>query len=98
MEAMIETIKLAVADGATGEAKKAGADACRTILAALDAEPGVALAVTTPAASPLAGIDPTQLLDLVIAKLQTVVGDEPTTAKPAGGYRVQIVPVPGAKR
>lgn len=99
MEAMIETIKLAVADDATSEAKQAGAAACRAILAALETEPGVALAVAQPVAqSPLAGVDPTQLLDLVIAKLRSVVGEDAASNPTKPGYRVQIVPVPRGER
>jgi len=98
MDAMIETIKLAVADGATSDAKKAGAEACRAILLALKAEPGTALVPAAGTVSPLAGLDITQVLDLAIAKLRSVVGEDAARVQPGGGYRVQIVPVPGAKR
>jgi len=98
MDAMIETIKRAVADDATSDAKKAGTQACRAILLALEAEPGTALVPAAGTVSPLAGVDITQVLDLAIAKLRSVVGEDVASAQPAGGYRVQIVPVPGANR
>jgi hypothetical protein len=52
METLIEQIQVAVASDATDEARAAGAQACRTILAALEATPGEALA--SPAAAPQA--------------------------------------------
>ena len=116
MEAMIEAIKLAVLDGATDEAKRAGAEACRTLLTALEAEPGSALVPpSAPGSAPgganrpalamrstrptnlLAGLDVTQILDLVIAKLRSAVGEEIAEARSAEGYNVQLIPVPGRK-
>lgn len=44
MTEMIEAIRAAVADGATPEQKELGAQACRTILAALGAERGKTMA------------------------------------------------------
>jgi hypothetical protein len=79
---LIESIRTAVAEGATVEARATGASACRTLLAALDAKPGEVIAVTAPPqpASPittvlgaLRGVPPEQLLDLVIAKLRSLV-------------------------
>ena len=40
MNELIESIRVAVATEASAEQKLAGAQACRTILAALDTEPG----------------------------------------------------------
>ncbi len=40
MEQMIDSIRVAIADGATAEQKAAGAQACRTIMTALEAEVG----------------------------------------------------------
>ena len=117
MEAMIEAIKLAVLDEASDEAKRAGAEACRTLLAALEAEPGSALVPpsapgsalaganpgpalamrSTPPTNLLAGLDVTQILDLVIAKLRSAVGEEIAEARSAEGYNVQLIPVPGRK-
>lgn len=73
MQEMIESIRAAVADGATAEQKTAGAVACRAILAALEAEAGKAIALPgAPTANALAGIPPDQALDLLIARLSAV--------------------------
>jgi len=98
---LIDTIRQAVTDG-TPEQKTAGADACRTLLAALAAEPGRPLAPPQPP-SPLdvlSKVDPGQALDLFIAKLRAAV---PETAQPQPerrrGFKVRLVPVQrGGKR
>ena len=65
MQELLEAIQRAVAEDASAEQKAAGAQACRTILTALEAEPGKPLALPSgPAPQPLAGIDPDQALDL----------------------------------
>ncbi len=74
MDEMIDAIRGAVAEGATAEQKVAGAQACRTILTALEAEVGKAITLSgAPVPSPLAGISPDQALDLLIAKLSSMV-------------------------
>ena len=90
MQEMIESIRVAVMDGATPEQKAAGAVACRAILAALDAEPGKSITLPgAPPPSPLAGISPDQALDLLIARLSAVAearqaaAAPPPSAKPA---------------
>ena len=102
MEELIGTIRVAVADQATADQKAAGAQACRTILAALDAEPGKPLgAPAPPPPSPLAGIDPTQALDLLIARLQAALppdaeGEPAATTAARPGLRIALVsPPPG---
>jgi hypothetical protein len=80
---LIEMIRAAVASDATAEARAAGADACRTIMTALGATAGEPLAVpassspSNPMATAIAALvrstPPDQLLDLVIAKLRTLV-------------------------
>src|SRR5690606_23664427 len=82
MHELIEAIRGAVAEDATAEAKQAGARACRTILAALETEPGQPLAPTpaavTSAPNPLAaltGLDLERALDLVIARLRAALPD-----------------------
>ena len=98
MTELIETIQLAVADDATSEAKQAGANACRTLLAALEPSPTTALAAPTPArTSPLAGMDATHVLDLAIAKLRAMANDAEAPSRPQTGYRVQLIPVPRSK-
>ena len=100
MQSLIETIQIAVADGATAEQKAAGAVACRTLLAALEAKPGVPLVAAPDApTSPmqmLARLEPDQALDLVIAKLRAAV---PAAVPPekSQGFKVQLLHVPGVK-
>ena len=73
MTEMIEAIRAAVADGATPEQKELGAQACRTILAALGAERGKTMAVPgAPQPHPLAGITVDQALTLLITRLTTI--------------------------
>ena len=74
-ENLIESIRAAAAEGSTPEARAAGANACRALLAAL--EPPVP---ATPPRLPVAAIaaaiknvPPDQLADLLIAKLRTLV-------------------------
>ena len=103
MQEMIEAIRVAVADGATPEQKVHGASACRAILVALDAEPGKPIVLPgVPAPNPLAGIDPGQALDLLIAKLTAALPKDdggPTTpaansAAERPGLRIAFVPPP----
>ncbi len=90
-DTLIESIRTAVSEGASAEARAAGADACRTLLAALDTRPGQPLAPQAPIApavsqqvamlaSALRGMPMDQLADLLIAKLRTLVpaGQQPT--------------------
>ena len=107
MQALIETIRTAVADDASPEQKSAGAQACRTILAALAAVPGQPIALTgAPVASPLAALGPDRVLDLLIARLRAALPAEhapavaPAVAPPdlSRGPRIAIVsPPPSGK-
>jgi hypothetical protein len=81
MEELIETIRAAVANDASTEKKTAGVVACRTILTALDTEPGKPLAMpsvlppTLPSATPklpISQLSLDQMLDLMIARLTVV--------------------------
>jgi hypothetical protein len=101
MHELIEVIRAAVAEDATAEVKAAGAQACRTILAALEPEPeppAAAQAVAGPPANPLAalaGLDIDRALDLVIARLRAALPEDKRAAlgeRP--GMRIQLVPVP----
>jgi hypothetical protein len=108
MEDLIEAIRLALADGATDQAKTAGADACRMILTALEPKPADSMA--EPVAEPLLpvaqivgamrGLQPEQLLDLAIARLRAAL--PAGTAVPAvEPLKFNLVPVParvGPKR
>jgi hypothetical protein len=100
MDQLIDSIRAAIADGADDAAKQAGANACRAILAALEARHGEPLASKPAAASPIAttfaalrGVPPEQLLDLVIAKLRSKL---PADAKLAASRPVafQLLPLP----
>jgi hypothetical protein len=83
MEALIETIRAAVVPEATAEARATGANACRTILSALEATAGQPLAaqVASPpnasqiasAVSALRGVPAEQLLDMAIARLRAAL-------------------------
>lgn len=103
MQELLESIRASVTADATAEQKTAGIQACRTILAALEAEAGKPL---TPPGGPapaaaIGGIDPGQALDLLIARLQAALPSEPadedgarSAARP--GLRIALVtPPPG---
>jgi hypothetical protein len=98
MEALIESIRAALAPEATTEARASGAEACRRILTALEPA-GEAVAATAAApdliatiAAAVRGMPADQLLDVAIAKLRSAVpaGAEVTPAKP---LNFQFVPV-----
>ncbi len=99
MQALIETIQAAITDGATAEQKHAAAVACRTLLAAFDAEAGKPIEPPSTTAAPvsplsvLGRLEPDQALDLLIAKLRSVV---PTAVQPerARGFKVRLLQVP----
>ncbi|HWO25873.1 MAG TPA: hypothetical protein VNO30_44365 [Kofleriaceae bacterium] len=85
MTEMIEAIRAAVADGATPEQKANGAQACRTILAALGAEPGKPIVLPgVPQPHPLAGITADQALALLIARLTTIAEAKETATANTG--------------
>lgn len=103
MDDAITAIRTAVADGATAEQKAHGAAACRAILAALGAEPGKPIAMAgAPVPHPLAGIDPGQALDLLIAKLTAALPKDedkarqatPTAPPDPRGLRIAFVAPP----
>ena len=78
MTDLIDCIRTALADGATPEAKQAGAAACCAIYAALSPPPGVPM--SNPHASPRPNVD--QILDLAIGKLRSMLpaDAQPTTS------------------
>jgi hypothetical protein len=105
MQEPLEAIQRAVAQDASAEQKATGAQACRMILTALEAEPGKPLALQSgPALQPLAGIDPDQALDLLIARLLASLPAEdapaPRVWRPeTSGLRLALVrPPPGPPR
>jgi|GEM_PF-3654527 len=85
---LIETIAAAVAPEATPTQRQAGAEACRTLLAVLEARPGEPMRPpSAPAPAPMAtpAIAGMQFLELLVAKLQAgapkadKTADEPTS-------------------
>lgn len=104
MQELIESIRTAVAEGATAEQKATGAQACRTILAALDSQPGKPIVLPgVPQAHPLSRLSLDQVLDLAIARLTQIAAareiqqaQPTTTAQPAPtaqrGPRIPMVP------
>ena len=84
MNELIEAIRTAVAEGATTEQKAVGVQACRTIAAALDTEPGRPLVL--PGVSPVqttSRVSIDQVLDLMIARLSLVAKESEHESKPA---------------
>jgi hypothetical protein len=83
MSELIEAIRAAIAQGATAEQKAIGAQACRTILTALDAEPGKPIVLPgAPKPHPLSGITVDQALDLAIARLTMVANAQDAATVP----------------
>jgi hypothetical protein len=81
MNELIDAIRAAVVDGATSDQKMIGVQACRTIMTALDAEPGKPIALPgAPKPHPLNGLTFDQALDLVIARLSTVANARESAA------------------
>ena len=97
MESLLETIRAAIASGASTEQKAAGVQACRTIAAALDSEPGkpIALPGTPSAFAPAAPPSLDQVLDMMIAKLTAVASERDKSVAPAlpppNGLRVPVM-------
>ena len=93
MTEMIEAIRAAVANGATPDQKAVGAQACRTILAALGAEPGKPIALPgAPQPHPLAGITADQALTLLIARLTAVAEARESATATAAPARPPAAP------
>jgi hypothetical protein len=105
MEQLIEAIRAATAADATDEVKATGANACRTILTALEARAGEPLAAPVlsaanpieTAVSVLRGMPAEQLLDLAIARLKAALPPE-TKVGPVKSLTVPLVPLPSMGR
>ncbi len=102
MDAVIETIRAAMAPNASPEVRASGAESCRTILAALGATQGQPLGAAAPAeagpaataiASLIRSTPPDQLLELAIAKLRAMVPAD-TSVPSVSAFKLQYVPVP----
>jgi len=90
---MIEAIRAAVADGATPEQRAIGAQACRTIHAALGAEPGKPIVLPgAPQSHPLAGITADQALALLIARLTAIAEAKEAATANTAPPRPQVAP------
>ncbi|MGN6105500.1 MAG: hypothetical protein ACTHU0_10380 [Kofleriaceae bacterium] len=101
MNELIEHIRAAVAAGATAAQKAIGAQACRTIQTALEAEPGKPIVLPgAPAQTPSARVSLDQVLDLVIARLAAVAAaqdSKPPHASPSPSRGLRIPTVQAAK-
>lgn len=100
MEQLLEAIRAATAADATDEAKAAGATACRTLLAALEAKAGEPLAAPVAAGNAVQAIvgalktmPPEQLMDLAIARLKAAL-PAGTEVAPVTPLRVPLVAIP----
>jgi len=99
MDTLIDAIRSAVANDANAAARATGAQACRTILAALEAKAGDPFTPSPPAATAfhaIVGAARTmpidQLLDLLIAKL-TAALPAGTEVPPLQAVRIPLAPV-----
>jgi hypothetical protein len=104
-ETLIESIRSAVAEGASDEARATGANACRTLLVVLEAKPGEpmvpAMPVPQPPSAPIAaiasairGVPREQLFDLLITKLRTLVPADAAAPAPVRMLNIPHVKVP----
>ena len=101
MEATLDIIRIACSDTATAEQKEAGTTACRAVLAALEngvvAAPAAASSKPAPPPLPAVGqVTPPpadQLLDVVIARLRSMLPADAHTAASAAAFRPALLPV-----
>ena len=104
MEQLLEAIRAATATDASDETKAAGANACRTLLTALEAKAGQPLASPAMPSNPIEaavsvirGMPAEQLLDLAIARLKAALPPE-TNLEPVKRLTVPLVPLPAIGR
>jgi hypothetical protein len=106
LDDLIASIRAAVARDASADARAIGATACRSILTALDAQPGQPLTAAPSAASAshLAGMlhafatmPREQLLDLLISKLRAALPPGTPTAV-TGAPRFHLIQIPQVQR
>ena len=85
---LIEVIAAALSDNATKEQKQSGVQACRTIITALDCEPGQPLVLPgAPRPHALAGVSIDQVLELAIARLSVLAKDQERAEPSASGIK-----------
>lgn len=101
LEPLMEAIRRAVADDADDLTRKAGADACRALLAALDTKPGDPL-TDPPPSSPLAAMaaaaeqaPPGVVLDTIIAKLKAMLPEADRDAPASAPLNIPFIKIPG---
>jgi hypothetical protein len=97
MQDLIEAIRVAVTKDASAEQKATGVQACRTIIAALDTEPGKPIMLPgTPLPAVTSRVSVDQMLDLMIARLTTIAAERDAqpapTVEPPRGLRVPVRP------
>lgn len=98
MQDLIEAIRVAVATDASAEQKATGVQACRTIVAALDTQPGKPIMLPgVPLPASISGVSVDQMLDLMIARLTNIAAQRdaaptPTAAPSPRGLRVPMTP------
>ena len=105
MQELIEVIRVAIATDASTEQKATGVQACRTIVAALDTEPGKPIMLPgMPLPAPASRVSVDQMLDLMIGRLTTIAAQRdaepaPTAAPASRGLRVPAaLPRPSTKQ
>ncbi len=99
MHELIESIRAAVAKGATAEQKAIGAQACRTIIAALGAESGKPIVLPgAPQAHPLSRLSVDQVLDLAIARLSQIAAAREAQPAPRAQPAAPTPPAPRGPR
>jgi hypothetical protein len=109
MENLLEAIRNAITSDANDEARALGAQACRTILVALETPAGEPMKAATAgmlaepksplevAVSALRGVPPDQLLDLAIARLKAALPPD-TKVDPVRRLNVPLVALPAIGR
>lgn len=100
MQELIDVIRAAIATDATKDQKAAGVQACRTIAAALDTEPGKPIVLAgAPPKPPLAGVSLDQVLDLLIGRLTSIANARDANDKaPALAQPPDSVALPALSR
>lgn len=97
MNELIDQIRVAVAQGATAEQKAVGVQACRTILAALDAVPGKPIVLPgAPQAHPLTSFSIDQVLDLAITRLTSIAATQKSQERQAAPRAARGMRIPMA--
>lgn len=100
METLLESIRAAIAADASEQTRATGAQACRTILTALEAKPGEPMPAPSSVSSTqiaqmlgaLKGVPAEQLLDLAITRLRAALptGTETPRVAPVKFHVVQL--------